>query len=314
MEQGATLGAEHTSEVTKRSFCFTQTSITQPGWRRLTVAPPVPPPRQRGRRPLNRFQVLLTWIERLELQVVLPTCERRLKQPEMPLRLLFVSDFFYPNTGGVESHIYQLAQCLLARGHKVVVLTHAYGTRCGVRHLTNGLRVYYAPRLAFTQAVTFPTLFGSFSMLRRILLQERITLVHAHQVGGWLAGGWGGWGQLLMAYEKRQCNTERIWLRLSALLSAAVCTTDRLAAASPLTAAAAACPAAARPPTRPPSNTHLPPTTRNPPWPPPPQAFSTMAHEAIMHARTMGYPVVFTDHSLFGFADASSILVNKVSV
>lgn len=32
-----------------------------------------------------------------------------------------------------------------------------------------------------------------------------------------------------------------------------------------------------------------------------------------MHARTMGYPVVFTDHSLFGFADASSILVNKAS-
>jgi phosphatidylinositol glycan class A protein len=37
-----------------------------------------------------------------------------------------------------------------------------------------------------------------------------------------------------------------------------------------------------------------------------------MAHEAIMHTRTMGFPVVFTDHSLFGFADASSILVNKV--
>jgi phosphatidylinositol glycan class A protein len=37
-----------------------------------------------------------------------------------------------------------------------------------------------------------------------------------------------------------------------------------------------------------------------------------MAHEAILHARTMGCRVVFTDHSLFGFADASSILVNKV--
>ena len=36
-----------------------------------------------------------------------------------------------------------------------------------------------------------------------------------------------------------------------------------------------------------------------------------MAHEAVLHARTMGYRVVFTDHSLFGFADASSILVNK---
>ena len=42
------------------------------------------------------------------------------------------------------------------------------------------------------------------------------------------------------------------------------------------------------------------------------QAFSTLAHECILHARTMGYKVCFTDHSLFGFADASSIHMNKV--
>ena len=43
-----------------------------------------------------------------------------------------------------------------------------------------------------------------------------------------------------------------------------------------------------------------------------PQAFSTLGHEAMFHARTMGLRTVFTDHSLFGFADASSILTNKV--
>lgn len=37
---------------------------------------------------------------------------------ERPLNVLMVSDFFYPNTGGVELHIYQLSQCLIARGHK----------------------------------------------------------------------------------------------------------------------------------------------------------------------------------------------------
>ncbi|KAM2287673.1 hypothetical protein ACFXTI_028648 [Malus domestica] len=31
-----------------------------------------------------------------------------------------------------------------------------------------------------------------------------------------------------------------------------------------------------------------------------------------MHARTMGYKIVFTDHSLYGFADAGSIHMNKV--
>lgn len=33
-------------------------------------------------------------------------------------RVLMVCDFFYPNTGGVEVHILQLAQRLMARGHK----------------------------------------------------------------------------------------------------------------------------------------------------------------------------------------------------
>ncbi|PVD36661.1 hypothetical protein C0Q70_03647 [Pomacea canaliculata] len=41
-------------------------------------------------------------------------------------------------------------------------------------------------------------------------------------------------------------------------------------------------------------------------------AFSTLGHEAMFHARTMGLKTVFTDHSLFGFADASSILTNKI--
>ncbi|KAJ3112901.1 hypothetical protein HDU96_004027 [Phlyctochytrium bullatum] len=42
------------------------------------------------------------------------------------------------------------------------------------------------------------------------------------------------------------------------------------------------------------------------------QAFSSMSHEAILNARTMGIPAVFTDHSLLGFEDVSSILMNKL--
>lgn len=52
-----------------------------------------------------------------------------------------VSDFFYPNQGGVESHIYHLSQCLINRGHKVIIVTHFYGNRKGVRYLKNGLKV-----------------------------------------------------------------------------------------------------------------------------------------------------------------------------
>lgn len=41
-------------------------------------------------------------------------------------------------------------------------------------------------------------------------------------------------------------------------------------------------------------------------------AFSMTGHEALMQARTMGLRTVFTDHSLFGFADGSSIATNKL--
>ncbi len=34
-------------------------------------------------------------------------------------RVAMVSDFFFPNTGGIEMHIYQLSQALMSRGHKV---------------------------------------------------------------------------------------------------------------------------------------------------------------------------------------------------
>ena len=39
-----------------------------------------------------------------------------------------------------------------------------------------------------------------------------------------------------------------------------------------------------------------------------------MGHEGILHAHLMGIRTVFTDHSLFGFDDAASILTNKLMV
>lgn len=137
-------------------------------------------------------------------------------------RILMVSDFFYPNFGGVENHIYYLSQCLIKEGHKVVVVTHAYQNRSGVRYMTNGLKIYYVPWKPFLMQNTLPTFFGTLSITRTILIREKISLVHGHQ------------------------------------------------------------------------------------------AFSTLCHEALMHARTMGYKVVFTDHSLYGFSDVGSIHMNKV--
>ncbi|KAG9257516.1 glycosyltransferase family 4 protein [Emericellopsis atlantica] len=133
-----------------------------------------------------------------------------------------VSDYFFPQPGGVESHIYQLSSKLIDRGHKVIIITHAYDDRKGVRYLTNGVKVYHVPFFVIYRNTTFPTVFSFFPVFRNICIRERIEIVHGH-------------GSL-----------------------------------------------------------------------------SSLCHEAILHARTMGLRTVFTDHSLFGFADAASILTNKL--
>lgn len=43
-------------------------------------------------------------------------------------------------------------------------------------------------------------------------------------------------------------------------------------------------------------------------------SLSSFAHEAILDAHLLGLKSVFTDHSLFGFDDAASILTNKLMV
>ncbi|KAK4840496.1 hypothetical protein QYF36_010258 [Acer negundo] len=51
--------------------------------------------------------------------------------------ILMVSDFFYPNFGGVENHIYYLSQCLLKLGHKhpYEQSVAVYFSRCEPGHL-----------------------------------------------------------------------------------------------------------------------------------------------------------------------------------
>lgn len=132
------------------------------------------------------------------------------------------SDFFYPQPGGVELHVYHLSQRLIDRGHSVVIITHAYGSRTGVRVLTNGLKVYYVPFFVLYRESSFPSVFSFFPILRQILIREQIDIVHGHA------------------------------------------------------------------------------------------SLSSFCHEAILHGRTMGLRTVFTDHSLFGFADTGSILGNKL--
>lgn len=131
------------------------------------------------------------------------------------------SDFFFPNHGGVEEHIYNLSQCLLFLGHKVIIITHSYGDRKGVRYMTNGLKVYYLPIKVFYNQCILPTMICNIPILRNVFIREQIQIVHGHS------------------------------------------------------------------------------------------AFSALAHEAMQIGVLMGLRAIFTDHSLFGFADLSAVVTNK---
>ena len=111
---------------------------------------------------------------------------------------------------------------MIERGHKVIIITHAYDNRQGVRYITHGLKVYYCPIYPFVDQATFPNFFGFFPLFRKIMIREKIQILHSHQ------------------------------------------------------------------------------------------ATSTLGHECILHSRTMGFKSIYTDHSLFGFADAACIHLNKL--
>jgi len=88
--------------------------------------------------------------------------------------VLMLSDFFLPSIGGVELHIYALATRLRARGHKVVVFTHAQPGRVGVRWITGGIKVYHVPRVVMYDNCTFPNFLGAFKLFRKVRALYRV--------------------------------------------------------------------------------------------------------------------------------------------
>lgn len=101
--------------------------------------------------------------------------------------LSMVSDFFYPNMGGVEEHIFNLSQCLILKGHKVIVLTHSYRERVGIRYMTGGLKVYYLPIRVFYNQCILPSMVCSLPLIRYIFVRESIEVVHGHSAFSALA-------------------------------------------------------------------------------------------------------------------------------
>lgn len=129
------------------------------------------------------------------------------------------SDFFYPNMGGVEEHIFNLSQCLRKNGHKVIIITHAYGERKGIRYMTGGLKVYYLPISTVYNQCILPTGMCNIPLLRYILIREQIDIVHGHSAFSALAHEVMFVGKLMgkrVRIQKKYCKMV-VWMELIGL-------------------------------------------------------------------------------------------------
>ena len=95
-------------------------------------------------------------------------------------KVALVCDFFFPRKGGVESHIYYVANDLMRHNHKAIIITHTAGQRKGVRYMGNGVKVYYLPYPETSLGIVYVTFWSMLMDIRHILISEQIDIVHCH--------------------------------------------------------------------------------------------------------------------------------------
>lgn len=96
------------------------------------------------------------------------------------LSIAMVSDFFYPLTGGIETHIRYLSEELISMGHKVIVITHAVPGFVGCR-MVGRIKVYFLNIPVLCRNTTFPSLYSNLPLFKEVFDNERVEIVHGHQ-------------------------------------------------------------------------------------------------------------------------------------
>eukprot|EP00375_Theileria_parva_P001720 XP_764395.1 N-acetylglucosaminyl-phosphatidylinositol transferase [Theileria parva strain Muguga] len=98
-----------------------------------------------------------------------------------PISVLIVTEYFFPTIGGVELHVYKLAEYLIQFGLKVVIFTRNFGSRrVGIRYLANGIKVYHHWNVMLIPPSTSPTVFDAFPYYRSVLIRENVDIIHIH--------------------------------------------------------------------------------------------------------------------------------------
>lgn len=98
----------------------------------------------------------------------------------MKYNIAMVCDYFYPNMGGIETHIVELSLALIERGHKVIGITHKYAQCRPIEHVGK-FKIYYLNIPTFHRNTVFPGFFANFFQIANVLHSEKIDIVHGHQ-------------------------------------------------------------------------------------------------------------------------------------
>lgn len=96
------------------------------------------------------------------------------------LNIAMVTDYYYPSTGGIETHIRYLSKTLIERGHKVIIITHS-ALNMEESPEFEHLKVYALDLPIVAMNTSFPTLFSNFQIYKKIFTEEEIEIVHGHQ-------------------------------------------------------------------------------------------------------------------------------------
>lgn len=70
---------------------------------------------------------------------------------------------------------------------QIIVITHSYDDRQGIRYMTNGLKVYYLPIKTIYNQCILPTMACNIPLLRNVFIREQIQIVHGHSAFSALA-------------------------------------------------------------------------------------------------------------------------------
>ncbi|WUR02299.1 glycosyltransferase [Vairimorpha necatrix] len=93
--------------------------------------------------------------------------------------IAMVTDYYFPSTGGIETHIRHLAKNLIQFGHKVIVITHRH-TNMEEAEEFQDIKVYKLNLPIVACNTSFPSLYSNFHILKKIFEIENIEIVHGH--------------------------------------------------------------------------------------------------------------------------------------